>query len=359
MGTPHYMSPEQAEGKPVDERTDIFSLGVLLYELATGMRPFVGDTHVSVLSSILRDTPKPITDLNPALPSELARILRRCIAKDRHRRYQTAKDLQNDLDELERSLPSGELDALPPIARDAHRRHAAAGTASIDSLAVLPFANASGDPETEYLSDGITESLINRLAQIPSLRVVPRSIAFRYKGPDIDPNQAGRQLKVRAVLMGKVLQRGDTLNVQVDLVDARQQTQLWGERFVRRVSDIFAVEGEIAGQITDKLRLKLSGEERDRLDRRYTENTEAYRLFLKGRYYWSKRTASEPPEERRILRAGDRLGSRLRIALRGAGRRVCGDECVRRGRPNNPHVEGKGDSAPRPRDRPRSSRGAR
>ena len=149
------------------------------------------------------------------------------------------------------------------------------------------------NPELEYLSDGITESLINSLSQIPTLRVVPRSSVFRYKGQDVDARKVGRQLKVRALLTGKVLQRGDTLNVQAELVDVKQEAQLWGERFVRKVADIFAVEDEIAQQIAGKLRLKLTGEERTRLARRYTEDTEAYHLYLKGRYFWSKRTGDD------------------------------------------------------------------
>jgi serine/threonine protein kinase/tetratricopeptide (TPR) repeat protein len=288
LGTPHYMSPEQAEGKEVDGRSDLFSLGVILFELTTGARPFTGDSHLSVLSSILRDTPTSLTELNPALPPDLERIVRHCLAKDRDRRYQSATDLRNDLEELERSLRAEEAGPPAAIARAIHRHHAE--SVGIESLAVLPFANASGDPETEYLSDGVTESLINRLSQIPSLRVVPRSITSRYKGRDVDPNEVGRQLKVRAVLTGKVLQRGDALNVQAELVDVSREAQLWGERFVRRVSDIFAVEDEIAGQITDRLRVKVTGQDHERLGRRDTENTEAYRLFLKGRYYWNKRT---------------------------------------------------------------------
>jgi serine/threonine protein kinase/Flp pilus assembly protein TadD len=289
IGTPHYMSPEQAEGKGVDERSDIFSLGVTLYELTTATRPFTGDSNLSVLSSILRDTPRPLTDVNPSLPAGLQRIVNRCLAKDRHRRYQAADDLRRDLDDLEQSLRSGELGVAPV----AQRARVEDSKPAIDSLAVLPFANAAADPDAEYLSDGITESLINRLSQIPSLRVVPRSTAFRYKGRDVDPVKAGKQLKVQALLTGKVQQRGDLLSVQAELVDVRQNAQLWGDRFNRRGVDLLSVEDEIAQQIVENLRLTLTGEERARLARRDTENTDAYHLYLKGRYYWSKRT---PPD---------------------------------------------------------------
>jgi TolB-like protein/Flp pilus assembly protein TadD len=162
--------------------------------------------------------------------------------------------------------------------------------APIDSLAVLPFTNAAGDPDADYLSDGITESLINRLSKIPSLRVVPRSTAFRYKARDVDPVKAGKQLKVQALLTGKVQQRADVLSVQAELVDVKQNAQLWGDRFNRRGVDLLTVEDEIAQQIVENLRLTLTGEERARLARRDTENIDAYHLYLKGRYYWSKRT---------------------------------------------------------------------
>jgi serine/threonine-protein kinase len=233
----------------------------------------------------LKDEPPSVTALNPATPAALVRIIDRCLAKNRQHRYPSASNLRRELDELAQSLrsrghepPGNAPDSVPER------------TPAIDSLAVLPFENATAEPDSEYLSDGITETLINRLSQMPGLRLVPRSTAFRYKGRVIDSNKIGRQLKVRAVLTGKVMQRGDTLTVQADLVDVGQRAQLWGERFTRRVSDTFAVEDEIADRITDKLRLAVSGDPRDRFATRYTENTEAYHLFLKGRYYWSKRT---------------------------------------------------------------------
>src|ERR1044071_2326180 len=163
---------------------------------------------------------------------------------------------------------------------------------TIDSLAVLPLINASNDAEMEYFSDGITESIINNLSQLPKLRVVPRSTVFRYKGREVDPQAIGRELNVRAVLTGRVLQHGDSLVIKTELIDVDQESQLWGEQYRRKMADIFELEQEISREISGKLRLRLSGEEKKRLVKRYTENTEAYQLYLKGRYYTNKRTES-------------------------------------------------------------------
>lgn len=289
MGTVSYMSPEQARGLEVDTRTDIWSLGVVLYEMVAGRVPFEGSNAADVLVSILEREAAPLAEHPGQIPSELARVIGKTLMKDRHDRYTRIDELIQDLRRLKTDLEFAVN--LKNLGSGAAMGGPAESSGLIDSLAVLPFANASGDPETEYLSDGITESLINSLSQIPRLRVVPRSSAFRYKAQNVDPKKVGRHLKVHALLMGRVLQRGDTLNVQAELVDVRHEAQqLWGERFVRTVSDIFAVEDEIARQITEKLRPKLTGEERDRLARRYTEDTEAYHLYLQGRYYWNKRT---------------------------------------------------------------------
>lgn len=291
MGTPRYMSPEQARGLALDARTDVWSLGVLLYEMIAGRPPFDGATPADVLAAILRAEPAPLSLGATPAAKAAGRLVARTLAKNPADRFASARELHAELTALKTELDSGAgrtpaPRTVTPAASDLQHDHATA----IDSLAVLPFVNAGGDPDTEYLSDGIPESLINSLSQIPDLRVVPRSTAFRYKGQDVDPKKAGRQLRVRALLMGKVLQRGDTLHVQVELVDVAKESQLWGERFNRKVADIFTVEEEIAKQISEKLRLTLSGGDRARLLKRYTENTEAYHLYLKGRYHWNKRT---------------------------------------------------------------------
>jgi serine/threonine protein kinase/tetratricopeptide (TPR) repeat protein len=314
VGTVAYMSPEQAEGKSVDQRSDIFSLGVMLYEMATGERPFSGNTSISLLSSIIKDTPPLVTDLKPTLPRELSRIIRHCLVKDSEYRYQSAKDLRNELSELQQESDA-DAHRMPhhsgPDARVPVRRAAALGALAllaiafvlgrlwltrtatggpVDSLAILPFANVSADPNAEYLSDGITENLINSLSQLPKLRVVPRSTVFRYKGREIDIQKIGRDLTVRAVLSGRVVQHGDSLNVQVDLIDVAGDSQLWGRQYNRTLSDLITVQEEIATEVSERLRLRPTPDEQKRLTRRYTESPEAHQLYLKGRYLWNRRT---------------------------------------------------------------------
>jgi len=276
MGTMAYMSPEQARGLPASPTSDVFSLGCVLFEMLVGWRAFDRPTTADTMAAILMDSAPPVHVPDPEAPAELARIVAQCLEKQLTDRCQSAGALASSLRSLD----------LRPVAV------AVAGPPGvIDSLAVMPFVNASGNPDTEYLSDGIAETLINSLSQMPRLRVVPRSKAFRYKGQEIDHQTVGRQLNVRALLTGKVLQRGDTLHVQAELVDVQSDAQLWGERFHRPMTDIFAVEEEIARQISEKLRLELSARDRDRLLRRQTENTAAYHRYLRGQYHWNKRTA--------------------------------------------------------------------
>jgi serine/threonine protein kinase/tetratricopeptide (TPR) repeat protein len=275
LGTVAYMSPEQARGEELDTRTDLFSFGAVLYEMATGKPPFPGNTPAIIFNAILSKRPASPARLNPELPPKLEEIINKTLERDRELRCQTALELKADLARLK---------------RDTDSRQVLAPNEAINSIAVLPFENSSGDPETEYLSDGITESIINSLSRLSRLRVIPRSTVFRYKGQAVDPQRAGRELKARAVLTGRVLQRGEMLVIGTELVDAVEQAQLWGERYNRKMADIFAIEEEIAKKISESLCLKLSGNEEKRLAKRFTQDTKAYQLYLKGRYYWAKRT---------------------------------------------------------------------
>jgi eukaryotic-like serine/threonine-protein kinase len=272
LGTPAYMSPEQLRGEPVDRRTDVWAFGCVLFELLAGRRPFPGATVAEIIAAVLKTEPD-WRALPAETPARVADLIRRCLEKSAQGRVQDIADARAGLE--------GALRA-PAI------RGAPESESAIHSLAVLPFANTSGDPEMEYLSDGLTDSIISNLSQLPQLRVMARSAVFRHKGEE--PQQAGRALGVGAVLTGKVLQRGETLLISAELVDVAGGWQLWGAQYRRKAGDIFAMEEDIAKEIAEKLRLKLTPEKERLLARRHTENVEAYHLYLKGRFYWGKRT---------------------------------------------------------------------
>ena len=272
LGTPGYMSPEQVRGTPAGPASDIFSLGCVLYEMVSGRRAFQGQTPAETMSSILRDPPGELATTGAQVPPELDRLIHHCLEKNCEQRFQSARDMAFHFKAI--------LNAASTAAQSSR---------AIDSIAVLPFTNAGNDPDTEYLCDGITESILNSLTQIVQLRVTPRSTAFRYKTREVDPQVVGRELNVRVVLTGRVIQRGENLVVSTELVDIAAGSQLWGERYQRKLSDIFALEEEIARKISESLRMKLSGEEKSRLAKRSTENTEAYQLYLRGRHHWAKR----------------------------------------------------------------------
>lgn len=321
MGTVPYMSPEQLRGEAIDARTDIFSFGTVLYEMLTGRQPFFRKSGAEAVSALLTEEPTALSTSAPETPEELQLIVHKCLEKDRERRYQTMRDVATDLHNLQlehkvlaRSTAPTLMSAAPSIyasRRSPSRWILAAATllllsavgiglyrwlvnkpaGAVASLAVLPFANASGDPNTEYLSDGLTESLIDRLSQLPNLKVMSRSSVFRYKGKEVDAQQAARVLNVEAVLMGRVTQRGDDLTINVELVDARDNSRLWGGRYNRRIADILIVQQDITREIFGSLHLKLTGEAERQIARRAPENPEAYQLYLRGRYFWNKRTA--------------------------------------------------------------------
>ena len=344
MGTANYMSPEQARGIDVDARTDIWSLGVVLYEMISGRGPFVGETATDSISLIVQKDPVPLTRYVQGLPTEFERLVSKALTKDREERYQTAKDLLIDLRNLKRKLElDAELDrTTPPELRGPYATasdtaataasptsqpslssaeyifsgikqhkiaagvgllvllaavvgisfyvHARNSEVAIESIAVLPFQNRSTEPDTEYLSDGLAESLIYRLSQFPNLKVSPTSSVFTYKNMEIDPIKVGNQLGVNAVLSGRIVQRGDNLTISAELVDVRQNKLLWGEQYERKMSDVLQTQREIAREIVEKLRLKVSGEEKA-LAKHYTDSNEAYQLYMRGRFYWTKRTA--------------------------------------------------------------------
>jgi len=307
LGTLGYMSPEQVRGGTAEAPSDIFSLGCVLHEMVTGRRAFGGSSAGDVMASILKDDPAPLAESGKQVPADLDRIVERCLAKNADERFHSAHDLAFALKstltastERQTEVPArstrprlaGVLAAvLVVVLAGAFYYWRSQARAAIDSLAVLPFVNVGGDPNTEYLSDGITESLIDSLSQVPNLKVMSRSAVFRYKGKDADARSAGREMGVRAVLTGRITQRGDTLVVSTELVNVDDNSALWGEQYNRKLSDALAVQQEIAQQISEKLRLRLNHEQKTLLVKHQTDNPEAYQLYLKGRYYAGQFTA--------------------------------------------------------------------
>jgi eukaryotic-like serine/threonine-protein kinase len=281
MGTVQYMSPEQALGREIDQRSDIFSFGIVLYEMCTGRPPFKGISPTETIDRIVHEDPQQIGRLNREVPADLERIVRKCLEKDKNFRYQSARDILVDLQSLKRGTgATGKL-----FLGDQRW--------SIDAIAVLPFVNASTDPETEYLSDGIAESIIRNLSGIPNLKVKSFSSVMRYKGQAQDARNVGPELGVQALLTGRVMDRAGSLMLSVELVAVHDDTQLWGHRYRRKMQDIFALEEEIAREVSDQLRITLSGKGEQPAPRRQTTNVEAYRSYLKGRYHWNRRMPAE------------------------------------------------------------------
>ena len=373
MGTVGYMSPEQAKAKPVDQRSDIFSFGCILYEAATGRKPFAGDSVVDTLHKIIHDPAPAISDFNPSASPELQRVIRKCLAKDPAKRYQTIRDTANDLEELieeMKGMPIMERSVAPstsastrsgPGGTDQYVRaettvsstHSPSSSAeyivsefkrhkfvvalvlvllvgsavglflyknagnrgtAIDSIAVLPFQNRSSDADTEYLSDGLAESLIYRLSQLPNLKVSPTSSVMRYKGKNTDIDQIARELEVDAVMSGRVSQRGEDLTISVELVDARTKKLIWAEKYDRKMSDLLATQREIATAITQKLELKLSGNDAKGITKRYTDSNDAYQLYLKGRYSFAKRTKDDTLRAIEYFRQAIKLDPKFALA---------------------------------------------
>ncbi len=314
LGTIQYMSPEQALGHEIDCRSDIFSFGVTLYEMATGLRPFSGTSANETLDRIIHSQPDAIARFNYDLPAQFEYIIRKCLEKDPGRRYQSTRELMVDLQNLKRDMDSGSAAASWALSSSSRRlRRLAvpflmlAALAGLfvavyllaglvrppDTLAVLPFVNVNGDPEAEFASDGLTESLISRLSRLPNLTVIARNTVFHYKGKDVDFQAIGKKFDAQYVLAGRVMLRDGRLSVGVELVEVRKNRQIWGEQYDEYVSDLLGIQEQISMETVDRLGLRLTGEQKRQLTKRYTENSEAFQLYLRGRLFLNRRTPDE------------------------------------------------------------------
>ncbi len=286
IGTLGYMSPEQLRGEPVDEASDIFALGCILFELVTGRRAFWRDTAVDTIAAILHEYPDDYHELSRAVPPDVETIVTHCLSKQREQRYQSARDLAMTFRAI--SSRSGEHIVPLTLAKTTKRKRA---TARIDSLAVLPFANVAGTPEAEYVCDGITETLINTLSMIPKLRVMSSSTVFRYKREQLDPVTIGRRHAVHTIVAGRVMWSGDTLSVSVEIAGTADGTRVWGRQFEGRRENLLGLQNEIAEALEEQIRARVGGtRSKKTLKRQPTTDSEAYQLYLRGRFNWNKRT---------------------------------------------------------------------
>lgn len=315
-GTMAYMAPEQIQGEEVDARSDLFSLGALLFQMLTGQLPFRGEHEAAMMYSILNEEPPSVQALRPEIPEELNRIVQRALKKNPAERYQTAAEMVSDLERfLERTRT--------PVSRSPEHRSAGKealgkkfwtrpliliafaaavilaityflatrSSRSYDAIAVLPFNNVSGDPSTDYLADGFTESLINSLSVLPDVKLMSRSSVFRFKGKEIAPEDAAKELGVNAVLTGRLALREQALTVSVELMDARDRTHIWGEQYERRENQIQEIQKDIVQRVARRLKLSFTEDQKEQLSKASTENAEAYQSYLKGRFFLNKRTA--------------------------------------------------------------------